>query len=507
VLVWLVVMGGALALYWPSFSIRPSGDDFNPLLQLYRGEDLGLWAFFSRPSHVRHYRPLQELGTWAFASMFAGRDLDGGMGVGRELGIHIANFIGLGVLLAGALLWAREMPVRRLGVAAAGAAVGFHPVLAGQVSGLDMYACTLAPGLMWIAAWCLFRLRQRPAAGLAAALPIFVAAILMKEYAYGLVPLGALTVFWFRERGRLGAGAAVGVVLGLVLVALMAARLFTSPDDAAGASVQLPRLSVLNIPYNLGLYAAGLLLPVNTAWVFTHRGDPLVLGAAAASAGVVVALLAGGLWWRVARDREAGVVAVGNVASAGWWVLFLALAAPAASFPNNVLDRVSENYTSAPLIVLALATGLAADGWRSAGRVWRRGAGVVAAGILVLGVATARAKMEQVRAAGELAHDQMRQILAFLPEEARDLRIALVYLAADVRKPAYSVYVLPDDVAACPPIGLDWLRPRRNLRTTAVVVDRPEEADVTGYDLALLWDAKARAYRPIGGQNAGGDGR
>src|SRR5262249_26335641 len=152
--------------------------------------------------------------------------------------------------------------------------------------GLDMYACTLAPGLMWIAAWVLYRRRENTWLALASALPIFILAIGLKEYAYGLVALGPLSALFFRRSEPIGTAMTVGGALGTVVAGLMFLRRFTKPDDAvAGGAVALPHLSVLNVPYNLGLLGGSLLTPISTSWLYTHRTEVAVLAAGAAGIG------------------------------------------------------------------------------------------------------------------------------------------------------------------------------------------------------------------------------
>jgi hypothetical protein len=531
------VLGIALAIglmlltYHHTWRTWPAGDDYLVINETFTALEHGPLHVVTHPLSAKNYRPLQGVGHWAMAQVVGTRAHPDELARAARwtIGIHGLNLGSFALLIAIGGLWARELPGRaaRVGVWIAPGAIALHPVMAGQAAGLDMWTSIISPALMWAGAYCVYRWRAQMAIGVGLALIIGLVAVGFKEYAFSLVPVGAVIVLLMGGDGRRGRGGAlgravlVGAVLSMVIVASMLARQFVNPTDGPPGS-KPATIELSNIPANIALYGASLSIPISTAWVFIQgisQQKTLVLLLGAGSAMVVVGLIVGGLW-RLAGRAGAEMPQPG--AEPARWMAMLTLAGAASTFPNVLTERVSEVYASGPLVALALLMALSVTGWLAgsadvrdglwrAGRV-RRVVCVLAVLGVVWGVA-AYFKAARIDRLGQTAHTQALQILgaarSVSPDASGVRRIAVVFVQSDLRGPEqalFSVYSMPDNVPLFYDTSMDWFA--RSQRIRMVRIEVPGELDIThavrGAGLqagtpVLRWRADARRFERIDG--------
>jgi hypothetical protein len=151
-----------------------------------------------------------------------------------------------------------------------------------------------------------------------------------------------------------------------------------------------------------------------------------------------------------------------------------------------------------PIVMpLALLAGMAADGYRrSTNRTLQIAATSVLLAIVIGSMITIRSKVAGLRDVGHRAADQIAQILSFLPADAHDKRIAILFDSSQLPpRRTYAVYRMGDEILLVHEIALEWPRPGKNLRLTSKT-DEPL-ADPQAYDLILRWDAKAQHFERI----------
>ncbi|MBX3358551.1 MAG: hypothetical protein KF745_08985 [Phycisphaeraceae bacterium] len=487
-----VLMLVMTALYWNSLDIPPAGDDYPALSEIQRGNEFGVMSLFSKPLQGKNYRPLQSLVVWAVGNI-------GGTTEERTLHQHVLNLVSAAVYVLAVLLWARAMPLTRVGVGAAGLVATLHPAFAAVMVGLDTWSSTLAPAMMWLMALGVYHLRHRAVLMLVVTVPLFVVAALTKEYAFALVLMAPWIMLYFREQRRWVSAIVTGLVLSAVMLTLLWARRFTSPVDVP----EMPKAGPQYLPYNFALYASALLLPVNTVWVFINRSNLFVLGAAGLGGVATATWLTLGLWtqWRASREPHRAVRYGSFEQSPAGWMVFLLAAFVAATFPNNVLLKVSEVYVVAPLVVLALLCGLAADGYRSMSWGARVTAALGAGAWVVAAVVVVQMKIAATNECGRMAEHQARQILSYLAPNAVDRRIGLVFLRSEIQRDrGYSVYKMPDELPLYDAASLDWYRPEAHLRTTQLIVGSLSRVDSSRFDVTLVWSVKTKEFTPVTGR-------
>ena len=316
---------------------------------------------------------------------------------------------------------------------------------------------------------------------------------MFKEYAFALVPLSMLTVLCFWRTRPIQWSIAFALALGGLLLLVIFVRRYTIPPDPlsqggwnylAGSPVTLAR----NVAINTVLLGGGLFFFGNSVWAFVHQ-SPAVMAVVGASILAVIALMAWGLFLRRRESDGAGDDVLPR------WIAYLLLSLAAASFPAILVNRVSEMYVPPLVLPFALLCGFAAKGFTRMRLPARAVATSAAAVMLVSSVITIRAKVDGLVDVGRRADRQLRQILAFLPPDAHDLRICIRFLARDRRpRDLYAVFRVPDPILVPHAIALNWPRPYRNLVLDSDTVASFDEVDVSKYDLALGWDAQRQAF-------------
>ena len=477
-----------LAAYWVSFGVLPASDDFSYINEIHRGNREGVWRFFTRSVTAQTYRPMTSVGIWAFGNLVPGYPTQG------VRALHLISAI---AYAAAALLWIRAAKLGRAGAIVAIATMLLHPVLPQAVGSIDGFNSLVSSAFLWLGAWYVFTWRDRPIRALVAASLCFVVGVLFKEYAFALVPLSMLTVLCFWRERRVRWALALALALGALLLLVIVVRRYTIPPDplAQGGWNYVaadPVVLAKNVVQNAALLAGGLLFFGNSVWAFVNQ-SPAVLAAVGLSVLAVVALAA---WGVVVRFRQSPTV---NGDALHRWLAYLLLAFAAASFPAILVNRVSEMYVPPLVLPLALLFGFAADGLRRTRVPARAVATTVAAVLLVSSILTIRAKVAGLVDVGRRADRQLRQILALLPPDARDMRICIRFLAADRRpRDLYAVFRMPDHLLAPHAVALEWPRPYRNLVLDSDTVSSFAEVDVARCDLALGWDAARQQFVRLG---------
>ena len=286
------------------------------------------------------------------------------------------------------------------------------------------------------------------------------------------------------------------LVLSLALAALIGIRRFTIPPgygQGLGYLSSDPKQWI----QNAALFVVALLFTGNSVWAFVHQGPAvavLVLVAVAAAAGLLGIGL--GLRLRVERRRCRIPGPDPEGFSVARWTLFLSIALAAASTPMLFMSHVSEMYAVGMVLPLALLAGLAAEGWCDASRRWRIIATGAAMAMIVSSCLAASAKVDGLRAVGEKAEQQANHLLSFLPAEARDLRVAAVFLNRDLPpRRTYSVFRMGDEaLMGRPHRFFDWWRPGRGLELELLKLEDQSQAPLGSYDLVLLWNAGDRRF-------------
>jgi hypothetical protein len=509
-----LILGLQLAVYWPAWRGLPAGDDFGtPIAEIKRGDLEGPLALVTQSPQARYYRPVQSLLTWAVGQWNPDEPW---------AALHLAVFVCLALYLGVFLLLLQAAPLTRGGQAVAAAVFLWHPVLPAQVASVDGLSSLLAPTIMWLGVGLVHRFRDRLWIGLPLGLVMLVLGAAIKEYAFGIVPLATLAVLCLREQRRWRAAVVTGLVLGTALLAWMLARQLAMPAEAqlGGES-----LSVLGFVRNTSLFLAALLSFANTVTVYVQR-SPGAIVLFAASWLVTVSLLLVGLvrQWRASAGPSSGEPSA-STRDVRSWMVFGVLAIFGAMFPASLLARtVSEMYMAGQVLPLALVAGLAAQGWaRLENRTLRRVALLLLLGQLGLGLSTVHAKVAAMVEVGERAQVELDQIVAHVPPEARDWRIALVFPPSAAAGRFYGVYHM-QDMGVVGQKGVEWRRYGMGHRVYYVVAqmdmdrryharqvigpfnepahERVSPALVNGawlrgerlFDVTLVWDPPTRRF-------------
>src|SRR5207248_4449036 len=135
--------------------------------------------------------------------------------------------------------------------------------------------------------------------------------------------------------------------------------------------------------------------------------------------------------------------------------------------------------------------GLVADGYQKKRRPVPLFAGAILLAALCSSIWTIRIKIAGLRDVGDRAAAQIQQIISFLPPDAHDKRIAILFDSAQLPpRRTYAVYRMGDEVLLVHESVLDWPRPGSNLKLKSLT-DQPL-SDPQNYDLILRWDAPRR---------------
>jgi hypothetical protein len=405
-LLWLL----ALAAYFPGLRIQRYADDFQFLFDA-PPEHLGHYFIHPNPHNPYAYRPL-EAALLILSQRTFGID---------TLPIHLAQ-----ITLHALLSWLVFVRMRRLGLPAAGAALGSLFMLLSQanveaVAGNDTLSQVL--GTLWGVAslWLLEQslagsegaggaaLRSGSSSRFAASLLCFALALLSKETSLAFLPM-ALLVFWTRRRetlrspgGRMRTGLQAGGFLALSILFLGIRGWIGLAAPSPGGGSPGWDLGWLLLR-NTGLLLAGSLLTgssVRLCIAFAHR-DPAVLFAISLGTALFCLGVLAGLRRRPAPEwtRE------------GCFALM-------AFFPAVLLHHVSELYTynAMPFVAVLAGAGLGELLERRGRLPIRRAALLLLVGLLFLVHGEAvRSKVEMMKDNGERAALLLRQMEPFLKE-------------------------------------------------------------------------------------------
>jgi hypothetical protein len=337
-----------------------------------------------------------------------------------------------------------------------------------------------------------WRFRARLAVATGLVLLCFLLAVGFKEYAFALAPLGGLVAVCFAPRRKWLSAAVIGGAACIAIIVIIIIRRYVVPG-VYQRGFEYILLTPKQVAQNFTVMATGLLFFGDSVWVCVHWGRPV-----AALVGLVMLL-------------SASVIGAGIMLAArrGWgadlpldrsprrWIAFLFLSFVAASFPVWIMFHVSEMYLPQIIVPLALLCGIAADGYRKARKMVTVPIFALALAALVSSIWTIRAKVAGLRGVGDRAAAQIEQILSFLPPDAHDKRIAILFDSSQLPpRRTYAVYRMGDEVLLVHESVLDWPRPGKHLTLTSKT-DEPL-ADPDKYDLILRWDAQEGRFAKSG---------
>ena len=490
-----------ILLYRQAFHILPAGDDFTTTYEIVRGEVNGPADFFTRSLSTHHYRPLKVWATWLLGSLSDSLE-------GRAFWLRVLHFGGMAVYAVAAGAWIRLLRVSLMPAAVATAVLFVHPVMTQALGSIDGVDTLVASGCMWIGAWACLAFRERIWLAVIVNLLCFAIGIGFKEATFAMVPLSAGTAFWFGGYSRWRAALVMaGALVGASLL-IMVVRHNTIVATEAGKGFGYFRFRPAQLVENAVVLITGVLFFGNSLWVFLNR-SPMVLAIVAASALGAVLFVAGGMWFLTRKglgDEPRGTDATPHAGArheiAGfplrWWLSYFALTFLAASFPANIMYHVSEMYVPPIVLPFALLCGLATAGWAWSPKPLRLAASAGAVAAVVVAVLAVQDKVRGMVDVGRSADARLRQIASFVPPDLRHGKVLLLYRDADLPpKRTYAVFRIGDELIVDSEYLLEWALPGRGHRVTTRVVPAPDMLDVSGFDLALIWDARAGTYRRV----------
>ncbi len=488
--VFAVLFALQIVLYWESFGVQPSGDDFaGPVADIWRGQAEGAWALLARSAQPHNYRPLQSLSVWAAAGISDDH---------RLLAIHMLHFAGMMVFALAAALWLSVMPISRLAVMCAGCVLFAHPALVAPLAGIDGFSTLFSTGLMWISVWMLWRFRDRLHIGLAGSLSAFVLAIGFKEYALGAVPLACLAMLCFSQSRREAITRAliVGLAFSIVTLGIFFLRKFTIPPPEPGVEIGYFIIAPLTWIKNAALLGGVVMFPGSSTWVFLNQ-TAVTLAITAGAIGIVAGVLLVGLTKRAklnARDVPSATSEPAAI-DVRRWIAFGVIGLAFASFPAVLIFHVSEMYAAGMVIALVMLVALATDGMIRSSFSLRTGAAFVFAASLVWMTLAVRGKIDDMRESGERAMAMLDQIDSLIPADASNVRIGVVVPSPPPFTPRYSVFVVADDLLCAQPQALQWLRPHSGIRLEFHESTDGIDRTTNSLSAAMLWDGEKRQMK------------
>ncbi|MEM6313891.1 MAG: hypothetical protein AAF743_07375, partial [Planctomycetota bacterium] len=337
------------------------------------------------------------------------------------------------------------------------------------------------------------------ALGLAAMLACLVVGTLFKEYAFAVVPVSALAALLFSAKAPWRWAILHAITGAVVVAALLYVRRFVIPDELATTGGGLP--TIKNVAFNFALTIVGGLFSGNTVFVMATKSP-----AALAWVGVTVlanlVLLGVGLW-KLLRRRDDDTPTTDRAASAKRWVIFAALGIFTASFPANVVLRMSEMYLAAWVGHLALLAGLCVVGWQHVGPTPRRFAVGVATAIALAAAASTWVKADGVRTSGFRAANAADSMLGHINDAEATGQNITIYFALDTLPPnrTYSVFRVGDDVLLGSAGAIPHLRQGTSVTGEVVHVETEDAAhDRAAFNtdrLDILWDPPTQTFRRL----------
>lgn len=474
-----IVICGAILIfllaYAQSFRVKPASDDWPNATEMQRGNLHGVSVFFTDSLIRIGYRPLKSLAIWSMAN------LGGDNIAARVAWIRAIHLLGaIGYMLVG-VLWVRAIGFGKAGTIAAIAIMLLHPVLATAAASIDGIDTLASSALLWLGAWCVYRFRERPAVAIAGSVICFLIGVGFKENLFALGPLALVIVlmFWDWRRRPISA---IGLLLTLAIasLAMIYVRFYVIRGGLEAGSGMI-RFSIRQLAENIALFASGLLFFGDTIWVYLHQSKSVLalVGIACLTTFLIVCT---GLYRR-GRDR---------------WMTFLLIALIVASFPTILLYHVSEMYVPPMLLPFALLCAMAAEAWMSASRPIRLMLGAIAIAALISSLATIHHKIAGLIDVGVRADAQLKQVLTFIPPDARNVKIMLLFRSDELPpRRTYSVFRMGDEILLVHEPTTEWYRPGHGHILQSVVVDDPATFDMSPYDLVLLWNSRTKDFKRL----------
>jgi hypothetical protein len=153
-------------------------------------------------------------------------------------------------------------------------------------------------------------------------------------------------------------------------------------------------------------------------------------------------------------------------------------------------------YLSPLLLPLALICGIATEGWRRQARPLRLLAVAITVIAFISSAYTVYVKVEGLRDVGQRAEDQMQQILALLPADAYDVKVAVLFDLSELpARRTYAVYHMGDEVLVVHSMALDWLAPQRHLYLGSFPIDSPD-FHPNDFDYIFKWNPTTQHFAP-----------
>jgi hypothetical protein len=469
----IAALAGLLAVSYRSFEIKPVGDDFPYAHEVDRGQTQGVGALFTRSFTRQTYRPLASLSIW-----LVGR----GPMESRPSRLRLLGYICMAGYAAVGAIWIRSMRLRWTGAVAALLALVFHPVNPAALCSIDGFNALASSGLLWLGAWSVWRLQDKPIAAAIAAFICFIIGAGFKVYTFALVPLSAWTALMLWRTRRWIAAALIALVAACGFAIVLVLRHATMPPG--GGAEEYLKLNPISWGINFVLFIISLLFPGNSIWVYL-RQDFVALGAVAGGCVIILLLIVVGL----RRNSETSDQTRKQ--------LFLIGGLLISMFPAIFTPRISEMYVPPLILPFALLVGLAADGWRGARPIPSMVAMILGIVALASSAQTIHAKTDAMVEMGNRADTRLRQILSMIPPDARNLKICLLFDPRQLpARRTFSVYLTGDDALLVQPITFEWLAPGRGLVLQTYWLGDPQ-FDPRQYDVILLWDAQTQKFQRI----------
>jgi hypothetical protein len=172
--------------------------------------------------------------------------------------------------------------------------------------------------------------------------------------------------------------------------------------------------------------------------------------------------------------------------------------------PMVFLKHISEIYTTAILLPVALLTGCAIAGWTRASRVGYLVCMTIFGVHLLWACTSVRTKVAELHQTGERADKQLTNLLRWIPEETHDARVALIFLDSELwPRRTYSVFVAGDDHLIQPgqlaQAAIEWYRPGKNIQLVHLILRDKAHVALDDFDIALYWNPAKREFEPIEG--------
>jgi hypothetical protein len=470
-----------IVTYYRSFAIKPASDDFPVVHEIQRGNQFGPTIFFRESMSNMHHRPFKSLGIWWFGRLSDAHPM---------FWIRVLHFLAMASYVCALALWVAELRLSLLGTLVAGCVLMFHPTMPQALASVDGVDSIASSALIWLGAWLVLLWRDQIWLALTAAVVCFLLAAGWKEYSFALVPLATWTIFCFssKNRWRRALSLLAGMLVAFVVLLLIRKRAI---PPGYGEGTNYASLNPLQWGQNAIVIFTGLLFFGNSIWVFVHQ-NAAVLAIVGVSVIAAFAIIAAGTILWLQSNRKAP-----STANKMLWIVFVLGCFVAASFPVNIIIHVSEMYLVPLFVPLAIFSGIAADGWRGASKPWRCVVLAATLGALISSLITIHVKVEGLRNVGERAERQLRQIIALLPPDAHDLKVAVVFDLSELPpRRTYSVYRMGDENLVVHPMALDWIAPQRHLTLGSFSMTNPD-FDPAKFDVLLKWNAATQQFQQV----------